>query len=166
MMFGTVCEVSERLVKTLAAESAEAVDNVIEIKDISARFTTDVIGSCGFGLETNSLQDSKNEFRNKMRKFFDEPKYSPATQQLIMMFKSVARTLHVTNLEKKTTAFFQNVVEETVKYREMNKVNRNDFIHLLIQLKNHGALEGEQTKIGQLTIEEVAAQAFIFVLAG
>lgn len=69
-LFFTVCEVSERLVKTLDAESSVAVDNVIEIKDLSARFTTDVIGSCGFGLETNSLQDPKNEFRDKMRRFF------------------------------------------------------------------------------------------------
>lgn len=166
MMFETVCEVSERLLKVLDAESSVAVDNVIEIKDVSARFTTDVIGSCGFGLETNSLQDSKNEFRENMRKFFDEPKYSPAVLQLAMMFKGLARKLHFTSNDGKSSNFFRNVVESTVKYRETNHVSRNDFIHLLIQLKNNGALDGETTKTGLLTIDEVAAQAFIFVLAG
>jgi cytochrome P450 family 6 len=42
MMFGTVCDVGEKLIKTLGVESSSAVDNIIEIKDIAARFTTDV----------------------------------------------------------------------------------------------------------------------------
>lgn len=42
MMFGTVCDVGEKLIKTLGAESSVAVDNVVEIKEIAARFTTDV----------------------------------------------------------------------------------------------------------------------------
>jgi cytochrome P450 family 6 len=42
MMFGTVCDVGEKLIKTLGVESSTAVDNVIEIKEFSARFTTDV----------------------------------------------------------------------------------------------------------------------------
>jgi hypothetical protein len=42
MMFETVCEVGNRLIQTLDEESRIAVDNVIEIKDVAARFTTDV----------------------------------------------------------------------------------------------------------------------------
>ena len=42
MMFGTVCDVGEKLIKTLDVESSSAIDNVIEIKEIAARFTTDV----------------------------------------------------------------------------------------------------------------------------
>lgn len=166
MMFMTVCDVSERLIKTLAAESSEAVDNIVEIRDISARFTTDVIASCGFGLEVNSLQDQKNEFRSRTRKFFDEPKHSPAAMQFALMFKSLARKFHFTNFDGEHGTYFRKVVEDTVKYRETHSVNRADFMHLLIQLKNNGALESESTKLGKLTMEEVAAQAFIFVLAG
>lgn len=42
MMFGTVKDVGEKLIKTLGAESCVAVGNVVEIKEIAARFTTDV----------------------------------------------------------------------------------------------------------------------------
>lgn len=42
MMYGTVRDVAEKLIKTLDAESSAATDNIIEIKDIAARFTTDV----------------------------------------------------------------------------------------------------------------------------
>lgn len=52
MMFSTVCSVGEKLIKTLDVESSAAMENVIEIKDIAARFTTDVsdlqFGCCCF----------------------------------------------------------------------------------------------------------------------
>lgn len=166
MMFGTVRDVGEKFVRTLRAESSEAVDNVIEVKDIAARFTTDVIGSCAFGLECNSLEDPDNEFREKSRKLFDEPKHSQGFIQLVLMFKDLAKKLRVTLLRKDSTEFFMGVVKDTVQHRESNKVNRHDFMQMLIQLKNTGTLEGDSAPIGKLTIEEVGAQALIFFLAG
>lgn len=165
MMFGTVCDVGEKFVKTLGIESDAQVNNEIEIRDIAARFTTDVIGSCAFGLDCSSLEDPKSYFRKNARRAFDDPKHSLYFVQLVMMFKNIARKLHVTMFHKETSDFFMNVVKETVEYREKNKTNRNDFMHLLIQLKNTGALEGESTT-GSVSIEEIAAQAFIFFLAG
>ncbi|KAG4068038.1 hypothetical protein HA402_003944 [Bradysia odoriphaga] len=41
---------------------------------------------------------------------------------------------------------------------------RNDFMDLLIQLKNSGYIDGD--KVGQVTLQEITAQAFVFFLAG
>ena len=166
MMFGTVCDVAEKFVKTIGIESRADLNNEIEIKDIAARFTTDVIGSCAFGLDCSSLEDPKSEFRAKARRVFDDPKYPTAILQLAVLFKDIARKLRVTLFHKDTTDFFMNVVKETIEYREKNQINRNDFMHLLIQLKNTGTVDGESKSIGKVSIEEIAAQAFIFFLAG
>lgn len=166
MMFETVCDVGKKFVKTLDLESTAAVGNEIEIKDIAARFTTDVIGSCAFGLECNSLEDPKNDFRQKSKRMFDDPKYSRWFIELIMNFKNLARKFHITLSRVDLTDFFMQIVKDTVAHREKNNVLRNDFLHMLIQLKNTGALQGETTSLGKLTIEEVAAQAMIFFLAG
>lgn len=165
-MFGTVRDVGEKFISTLEKESAKSADNVVEIKDLAARFTTDVIGSCAFGLECNSLENPKSEFREKSRKIFDKPKYSPAIFQLFVVFKTFARKLHVTIIRKEVSDFFLKIVKETVEYRENNKVARNDFMHLLIQLKNTGTLDDNSVNLGKLTIEEISAQAFIFFAAG
>lgn len=39
-------------------------------------------------------------------------------------------------------------------------------MHLLIQLKNYGKLEGESVEVGKLSMNEIAAQCFIFFAAG
>lgn len=57
-------------------------------------------------------------------------------------------------------------MRETIEHREKNSVIRNDFMQLLIQLKNHGKLEGESIEVGKLSINEIAAQSFIFFAAG
>jgi len=54
------------------------------------------------------------------------------------------------------TDFYVGIVRETVKQREEQGIVRNDFMNLLIEMKQRG----------ELTIEEMAAQAFIFFVAG
>lgn len=163
MMFATVRDVAEKLNTTLAEEASVAAENALEIKDILGRFTTDVIGSVAFGLECNSLENPICDFRSKTRKVFEEPRHSQVVFAILSTFKDLAKKLHIKVIRDDTSEFFLNVVKETVKYREETSLVRNDFMHLLIQLKNEkDAMKGSNN----LTVEEIAAQAFIFFLAG
>ena len=45
--------------------------DVIEIKDVLARFSTDIISSCAFGIECNCLKNEDAEFRKWGRKIFE-----------------------------------------------------------------------------------------------
>lgn len=69
MMYPTIVAVSEQFVDYL--NRTIATDPVIEMKDVLARFTTDVIGSCAFGLDCKSLQDPNAKFREMGRKTFE-----------------------------------------------------------------------------------------------
>lgn len=165
MMFETVVEVGERFVKKLESE-AKIAGNELEIKEYASRFTTDVIASVGFGIEINSLDDPNTEFRNQGKKAFETPKYSPTMQQFFTAFKSLARLLHISNIERSVEDFFIKIVRETIDHRETNSIMRNDFMHLLIQLKNHGKLDDDLMTVGKLSLNEIAAQCFIFFAAG
>lgn len=166
MMFETVVEVGERFVRKLGSEAKVARNNELEIKEFASRFTTDVIGSVGFGLEINSLDEPNTEFRNQGKKSFETPKYSPTMQQFFTAFKSISRALRISNVDQGVEKFFIKTVRETIDHRETNSVIRNDFMHLLIQLKNHGKLEGDLMTVGKLSLNEIAAQCFIFFGAG
>lgn len=72
----------------------------------------------------------------------------------------------VTNSE--VSKFFIGAVKETVEYRIKNNISRGDFLQLLIGLMNKeddGIGETEH-KENSLTMNQVAAQTFVFFLAG
>lgn len=156
--FSTVVEVGERLKYTVVERIKE--NKPFELKDLISRFTTDVIGTCAFGIECNSLKNPSAEFKEMGQKVF-KFKHSKLVEVLVTGFKDLARRLHVKPLLDDVSAFFRNVVRETVEYREKNNVHRNDFMDILIKLKNEGIND-----VDKLTLNEIAAQTLLFFVAG
>ncbi|XP_055714885.1 probable cytochrome P450 6a23 [Phlebotomus papatasi] len=52
------------------------------------------------------------------------------------------------------------------EFRRVNDIRRNDFLSLLIDIKNTGKLRGDDTDLGKITLEELVAQTFVFFIAG
>ena len=165
MMFGTIVDVANKFAETMDKETKNVQE--YEIKDIMARFTTDVIGSCAFGLDISSLEDPQSEFREMGKKTFD---LALSIKTIFMFnFKNLATKLGMKFILEDVAAFFMKVVIDTVEYREREKIIRPDFMNLLIQMKNEGTIDsdtepGKKIVTGKVTIEEVAAQAFVFFL--
>lgn len=132
----------------------------LEMKDLLARFTTDVIGTCAFGIECNSMTNQNAEFRHFGRKLFEKPRHNVIIRRLLDEFSRIGRMLHVKKIPDDIADFFMNQVRATVNYREKNNINRNDFMDLLIKLKN----ETDNDK--KITFNELDAQVFVFFQAG
>lgn len=155
-MFGTVVEVSERLCSRL--EEATSLP-CIEIKDLWARYTTDVIGSCAFGIECNTLYDKNAQFRKMAQKIFDEPRHGMLAHMLLNQSQSLGNFFRIKFIADEPSQFFANVVKQAISFRENNpENNRNDFMSLLVKMKNNPE--------SSLTENEIAAHSFIFFLAG
>lgn len=169
-MFGVIAEVSERLVKAVESAVASTDGDDIEIKEFCARFTTDVIGTCAFGIECNSLEDPNAEFRAKGRDIFSKPRHNQLLQLFILTNPKISKKLRLKAVTDDVHSFFLNAVRSTVDYRKKNNIKRNDFMDQLIQLRAEN--EEEARKGGGidlskgLTIEQMAAQAFVFFIAG
>lgn len=160
-MFATVVSVADEFVSCI--EAMAKTDAEMEMSDLLGRFTTDVIGTCAFGIECNSLKDPDAKFRYMGKKIFDKPRITRTQRLIITLYKDLARAIGICNTHQDVADFFLGIVAETVAYRETHGVRRNDFMDLLIELKNRPAEEGE---LGGLTLNEIAAQAFVFFLAG
>lgn len=170
-MFDTILSCGDEMVNTL--KQLAEIENNIEIKEIFARYTTDVIGSCAFGLECNSMKNPKAEFRLMGKRAFTQTLRDSFSIIVIRCFPKLAKILRLGVFAPSVTNFFKKVVIDTIEYRENNNVARNDFLQLLIQLKSNGKLDGDsEEKVIKsdsglaLTMAEAAAQAFIFFLAG
>ncbi|XP_050085182.1 probable cytochrome P450 6a14 [Anopheles aquasalis] len=178
-MFGTMLLVAERLREVLgAADQQTSFSAGREMKDVLARFTTDVIGTCAFGIECNSLADPDSEFLRYGNKVFQFKLSSLLKFIFIMMYMETAKRLGIKGTDGDVEAFFMNLVRETVEHREKHNIQRNDFLNLLIEIKNKGSLpehghdgatEGDASVAGTehgMTMNELSAQVFIFFLAG
>ncbi|KAH8355093.1 hypothetical protein KR093_005415, partial [Drosophila rubida] len=171
-MFGSVVEVGDRLASTMGnyAAAAAADGGDVEIKELCARFTTDVIGTCAFGLECNSLADPNAEFRAKGRMLFEKPRHKQFIQGFIFTNANLARKMRLKAFPDELHDFFLNAVRSTVDHRLKNGIKRNDFLDQLIQLRAENQEEARQGKgidlSKGLTIEQMAAQSFVFFIAG
>lgn len=78
-------------------------------------------------------------------------------EQVFMgIFPNLARKLGLKVIREDVAEFYMKVVTEVVEHRESSKVPRSDFMNILIELKNSG----------QMTFNEIAAEAFVFIVAG
>lgn len=158
-MFPSIVDVGERFINCLR-EKVE-INNELEIKDILARFTTDIIGRCVFGIESDSLNNENDEFRRYGRKLFEEPRYKAWVRRLMDEFSNFCRNwLHLKKIPDDIAAFFMNLSRNEVESRENNNITKNDLMELLIKLKN------EPDREKAITFDELAATAFVFFQAG
>ncbi|XP_069687416.1 probable cytochrome P450 6a14 [Periplaneta americana] len=182
MMFHVMTECSDQL-KNYLSEPAEKSE-IIEMKEVMAKFTTDVIGSCAFGLQFNSIKDSNSEFRNMGRRVFEPSAWSMLRRTIRTIAPGLLKLFNVKMLPDDITQFFVGLVRDTIEYREKNNVVRNDFMQLLIQMKNQGKVQDDEhtnsesisngTAVNgaskndefEFTDNVLASQAFIFFLAG
>jgi hypothetical protein len=124
----------------------ERSDKQIETKEVAGKYATDVITTCAFGIESNSLLNPNAEFREFGRKIFDFSVYRSFEFMSAFMLPFVAKLMGITFFSRETTKFMRKTFWETIKVREQKKIERHDFLQLLIKLKNGEDLSNEKSK--------------------
>nr|CAD7404957.1 unnamed protein product [Timema cristinae] len=151
----------------------------IEVKETMAKFTTDVISSCAFGIEANSLKDPDAEFRIFGKLAF-VLSFRRAFEFTVLFFLPKLVPLGKFSFFSAATAeYFRKVLWDVIKVREKTPSGRNDLIDLLIQLKNKGFIQDdevvkmngelskdERTEKLELSDDTLVAQAAVFFTAG
>ncbi|CAD0206776.1 unnamed protein product [Chrysodeixis includens] len=165
----------ERAEKLQARALAAAVDGKpVDARDLMARFTTDFIGACGFGLDADSLNDEDSAFRKLGIKIF---KFG--TMDII---KAIAKELFPELLQNmkvwvRLEGEINELVGEILRQRNHKPVGRNDFIDLMLECKQKGTMVGESIEkrkpdgtpeIVSLELNDgiIGAQVFVFFAAG
>ncbi|XP_046482187.1 probable cytochrome P450 6a13 [Neodiprion pinetum] len=137
----------------------------IEAREVGAKYTTDVIGSCVFGIQMNSLNDEDAAFRKMGKRIVGGSGYWSRFVHLLQgsspwLFHKLKLSLTPPDVEE----FFLRITKEAFEYREKNNVQRHDFIDLLRNLKNTDQKLGEDDIVFDDKL--LAAQAFVFFGAG
>lgn len=155
MMFQTFVDTTVGLLDTLKEISSK--NDPIELKDLFERYTSDVVGSCVFGIECNSLKYPNSEFLATGRAIINSMNF-----RIAMMYLIPDKILHFFNVRlspKFTEHFFRDTVQNTIKYREENNIQRTDVLQSLMELKKNSNEE-------MLTLNQIAAECLVCYTAG
>ncbi|XP_065370110.1 cytochrome P450 6a8-like [Calliphora vicina] len=154
IMFPTVAAIGERFIEVMRDE-IEFQNSIVEVRDLCARFTTDA-----FGLDCNSLKDPQAEFRVKGDKAFYT--IHPLMEALASAYPKFFHKMGYKVFTKELIEFYTQIVHQNVEMRERNNIKRNDFLDILIDLKNNK----EGSEDFYLQMEDVVAQAYVFFIGG
>jgi len=159
-MFSLMSECADNLVQYM--EKVTSKNEPVECRELTAKYTTDVIGTCAFGIETNALANEDSEFRTMGRKVFSPSKIHMLRIRFRESFPRVYNIIGRILPQPQVSKFFMRVITETINYREINNINRNDFVDTLCDLRKH------PDKLGDINLTDglIASQAFVFFIAG
>ncbi|XP_055601566.1 probable cytochrome P450 6d4 [Uranotaenia lowii] len=176
-MFPTLVNSGESLQNYIGKRAAAG--QVVEIRDILARYNTDNIASVAFGIQIDSINNPDEMFRTMGRKMFASSFRNNMRGLLNFIVPKLNRFLKMKFVDDDVEEFFIRMVRDTLEYRERTGVIRKDMMQLLLQLRNTGtvAVNDDQWEAKATTgtgsgsfksfsLNEVAAQAFVFFLAG
>lgn len=137
-------------------------------KDLALRFVLDSIGSCTFGIEFNTLRDSDSILLKYGSKLFPPNRHQLLRLLLINSYRPLARLLRIKVFPSELARYFADIIKDSEETRERDNVQKDDFMNLLIQIKKSGCLREDESGeiIGQISDNELAAQAFIIFFAG
>jgi cytochrome P450 family 6 len=89
----------------------------VNIKDAMARYTTDVITSCAFGIESNSLKNPDSEFNTYTRKFVEYTTLKSFATLAISFAPKLQSVLRLKILDDGIVTFLRKTVWSAVQYR-------------------------------------------------
>ena len=134
-MFYLLLESSDHLEKYL--ETVVSKNEPIECRDLTAKYTANVIGSCAFGININSLCDEENEFLRMGKKAFQTTIWRSIRTKIRDITPWLFRLLGPVFEDRDVNHFFTNLIINTMKYRKDNNIVRHDFVDLINDVKEH-----------------------------
>jgi cytochrome P450 family 6 len=82
-----------------------------------ARYTTDVLGSCAFGINSQSLKNPDEEFWRYVKNLFDLDLMRGLALLLAFLAPGLKNHLRLKFVADKTTNYVRQMVWSTVEYR-------------------------------------------------
>lgn len=107
----------------------------MDAKEAMGKYTTDLIGSCMFNMQFNTLRDTNSKYWSISKKIV--PNSTKAI--LLIIVRSVYPTLlswfKISEVSSDVEEFFYNFLQQLLLLRENDNVQPNDLMQLMINTK-------------------------------
>ncbi|XP_051167208.1 uncharacterized protein LOC127285301 [Leptopilina boulardi] len=162
--FDNMLEIGRDLDDYLDKLQLEGSGKEIDVKEVSGKFMTDVIGLILFGLKCNSLKDPEAELRKFGKAMFGTYSFKRAIEiSIIFLAPQFADLFGCKFIFENAYNFFTKVFEEVLNERKNSKIKGNDFLDVIIQLRDNEVKSPHGLK---LQGDNLSAQAVLLFAAG
>ncbi|XP_059222053.1 cytochrome P450 6d1 [Stomoxys calcitrans] len=179
-MFETIDEVGNKLINYIAKEVEDGKIHNLEIKSLMTTYAVDIIGSVIFGLDIDSFTKPNNEFRILSINLHGNQKsvlLLRFRRLMAFIYPPLAGLLARLGIKDSVTYGLRDIIARTIEFRERHGIMRKDLLQLLIQLRNTGKIsddndpnwhriESTAENLKAMSIDMIAANAFLFYIAG
>lgn len=134
-VYGQIMECSDGLMRNIDGR-LRAGDDRFDVRDVMAKYATDVIGTCAFGIKMNAVNDDSSEFRTYGKKLLAPSVKAYFRAAVQMISPRLYGMMRFKDFPDDSMEFYQSVIRATFAYRETNDVSgRQDIIHYLMLAK-------------------------------
>nr|AAT38514.1 antennae-rich cytochrome P450 [Phyllopertha diversa] len=152
-------KVAEDLVSYLTKLSHQT--DSIEAKEVCAKYATDVITSCAFGIEGHSFEKEDAAWRSVGRDMFEFTLSNGFRGTSYFFMPKLVDLFKIRFIPYNVSQFMIDAFLKTMSHRKIENSSRNDLIDILIKLQTEGDFDGYKFEGNR-----VIAQAAQFFLAG
>lgn len=110
-------------------------------RELSAKYTTDVVSNAIFGVDAQSFTQENPEIREVGCRLLAPSGTFIIKSFFVMGFPILKKVINMRFTPPDLEEFFTNLMDQALKYREENDVKREDFLDYLIQLKKKKNIE-------------------------
>ncbi|KAJ8718432.1 hypothetical protein PYW08_002669 [Mythimna loreyi] len=163
-MFYLMHERADTFVNYIGAECKK--QHEFEVHSLLQTYTLSTISACAFGVNYDSLGD-KLKALELVDQIITTTSYG---SEFIMMYPTFFKKFNLSLMPSSITNFFKSLVTNIIIQRDGKPSGRRDFMDLILELRDKGEINsskyGNKTTTLEITEEIIAAQAFVFYIAG
>ncbi|XP_065080305.1 probable cytochrome P450 9f2 isoform X2 [Ochlerotatus camptorhynchus] len=186
-MFELIAKYSDVMVRVLKEQASETGYMDYDMKDCLSRVANDIVATCAFGLQVESLESRENEFYMMGKQLMNFNRITVMIRMIAFgLLPGLMAKLGFDIIDAEHSRYFTKIIMDAVRTREIQGIVRPDMIHLLMQARkgvlrnqketaedNAGFATVEESDVGKsvvnnktITETEFVAQCLIFFLAG
>ncbi|XP_045530042.1 cytochrome P450 6a2-like [Pieris brassicae] len=154
-MFPLIAECANGFKGALNLEPSDEIN----VPQLMSRFTTDVIGSCAFGVDPGSMKNPESPFLVMSQKMFKTDRSTILKRYCRTFFPWLFKFLNLKTYPLHVEVFFTDIINQVLTTRRTTGVQRHDFLQLMLNVQ-------KTEKEFRMTDALITSNSFIFMLAG
>ncbi|XP_055710224.1 probable cytochrome P450 28d1 [Phlebotomus papatasi] len=134
-MYPVIDHVCKRMIKYLRHANQQG-PNGFEAKELAAKYNTDVVSSCIFGLDGGSFNGGRAVIREMGKALFTPNWRLIAYIVVAQIFPFLRKIYKIAFVPKHVELFFVDIMKDAVAFRRQTNVERFDYLHYLLELQD------------------------------